>query len=350
MTEKERVGACIGFEETDAVPWQIDCTTELARIIMEEGGIPEGRSFVREKNALKYHHLYEYFGNHLCYVRTEPVDAYTEVEPMIWRDEWGVLWDRRINRDIGTPLSVPLERLNLDILEFPDPRAESRFAHFRPIIKANPDRYVVAKVSRCLFERAWSLRGMENLLIDLKDNPSFVHELFEAITDFGLAVVDGLGEYAVDGVRFSDDWGGQLGMLMSPDTWRTFIRPYAERLYGRARERGYSVLIHCCGNVTPILDDLVAIGVNMFNPLQPETMDVGAVLKRYAGRLAFYGGLSIQQTLPFGSAGEVRAEVKNRLDLARRYGGYLVAPAHDMPPDVPLRNVKAMLDALRLQQ
>jgi len=350
MNERERIRACIGFGETDAVPWQIDCTTGLARIIMEAGGIPEGQTFVRGKNALKYQHLHEYFGNHLCYVRSEAVDAYTEVEPGIFRDEWGVRWDRRIDRDIGTPLNVPLKKPDLDILQVPEPRAESRFAHFGPIIEANPGRYVVAKISRCLFERAWSLRGMENLLFDLTDNPSFVHELFEVITDFGLAVVDGLGEYAVDGVRFSDDWGGQLGMLMSPDTWRTFIRPHVERLYGRARERGYSVFIHCCGNVTPILDDLVEIGVNVFNPLQPETMDVGAVLKQYAGRLAFYGGLSIQQTLPFGNAEEVRAEVEHRLALGRRYGGYLIAPAHDMPPDVPLRNVQFMLDALRAQR
>jgi uroporphyrinogen decarboxylase len=109
------------------------------------------------------------------------------------------------------------------------------------------------------------------------------------------------------------------------------------------------VFIHSCGNVAPILDDLVEIGVNVFNPLQPETMDVETILARYAGRLAFYGGLSIQQTLPFGSAEEVREEVAGRLSLARRYGGYLIAPAHDMPPDVPPQNVQAMLEVLRAQ-
>jgi uroporphyrinogen decarboxylase len=349
MTEKERIRRCIGFKETDAVPWQIDCTTELARVIMEGRGMVEGRLFLRGRNVLKYHNLYEYFGNHLCYMRSEPVDGYTEVEPGICRDEWGVLWDRRIDRDIGNPVNVPLEKGNLDTLQIPNPRAASRFTHFGPIIEANPGRYVVVKISRCLFERAWSLRGMENLLIDLKENPSFVHELFEAITGFGLALIDSLGEYAVDGVRFSDDWGGQLGMLMGPDTWRAFIKPYAARLYRRAREGGYSVFIHSCGNVAPILDDLVEIGVNVFNPLQPETMDVETILARYAGRLAFYGGLSIQQTLPFGSAEEVREEVAGRLSLARRYGGYLIAPAHDMPPDVPPQNVQAMLEVLRAQ-
>jgi uroporphyrinogen decarboxylase len=95
-----------------------------------------------------------------------------------------------------------------------------------------------------------------------------------------------------------------------------------------------------------VLDDLVEIGVDVFNPIQPETMDVREVIGTYAGRLSFYGGLSIQRTLPFGTPAEVMEEVESRIGLARKHGGYIVAPSHDMPPDIPLENVDAMLDVL----
>jgi uroporphyrinogen decarboxylase len=223
---------------------------------------------------------------------------------------------------------------------------EERYAHFDALVSAGHNRFKVAKLSRCLFERAWSLRGMENLLIDFMENPSFVHELFGIIADFGLDIIESLKPFPIDAIRFSDDWGGQRGMLMSPDTWRSFIKPYMARLYAKAHERGYDVFIHCCGNILDILDDLVEIGVDVFNPIQPETMDVESVIGRYAGRLAFNGGLSIQQTLPFGTPSEVREEVENRIVLARKHGGYIVAPSHDMPPDIPVENIEAMRDVL----
>jgi uroporphyrinogen decarboxylase len=239
--------------------------------------------------------------------------------------------------------------MDLGLVLVPDPRAETRYAHFRPVIEGCTHRYIVAKISRCLFERAWSLRGMENLLVDLKENPSFVHELFQIITDYSLGLIEALARFDIDAIRFSDDWGGQLGMIMSPDTWRTFVKPYLRQLYARAHECGFSVFIHSCGNVSSILDDLIEIGVDVFNPLQPETMDVEQTLDRYAGRLAFYGGLSIQRTLPFGTPEEVREEVRHRLSLGRRLGGYIVAPSHDMPPDIPQGNVEAMLEELHGQ-
>lgn len=349
MTEKDRVKRCIHFKETDSVPWQIDCTSGMARIIMENCGIVEENRRVQGSNIFRYSRLHDFFGNHLCYVRCEAPDSTVEVAPGLWRDEWGVFWDRRIDRDVGAQVNTVLEQMRIEEVEVPDPCSASRYAHFAPIIEHSAHRYVIAKISRCLFERAWSLRGMASLLVDFIENPSFVHELFELITEFDLQIIDALEPFPIDAIRFSDDWGGQLGMLMSPETWRSFIKPYLGRLYGRAHERGYDVFIHCCGNILDVLDDLIEIGVNVFNPVQPETMDVEEVIGAYAGRLAFYGGLSIQHTLPFGTPEEVREEVGSRVQLAREHGGYIVAPAHDMPPDIPLENIDAMLDVLQHQ-
>jgi len=349
MNEKSRVQAAMQFRDTDVVPWQIDYTTELGALIMDALGIEEQRRLVRGKNIYKYNALNDFMGNHLCYLRSEPVDGLREAGPDIWLDEWGVSWDRSIDKDIGTPVNTVLTQMDLAGLSLPDPDSQVRFAHFMPLIEVNEERYVVVKISRCLFERAWSLRGMEALMHDFILNPSFVHELFTLLADYTVRLIKNLAGFRIDAVRFSDDWGGQRGLLISPRMWREFLKPYLKRMYDQAHSQGYTVFIHSCGDISAILDDLVEIGVNVFNPFQPEVMDIAGIIERYAGRLVFYGGLSIQKTMPFGTTGEVRAEVGNRLELARRHGGYIIGPCHDMPRDVPFENVLAMRAMLQDQ-
>jgi uroporphyrinogen decarboxylase len=135
---------------------------------------------------------------------------------------------------------------------------------------------------------------------------------------------------------------------MGPGTWRRFILPVLERMYGVVRRAGKYVMIHSCGDVDEVFDDLIAAGLNCFNPFQPEVMDVHALLPRYRGRLAFHGGLSTQRTLPFGTVEEVRAETHRLLELGRD-GGYIFAPAHDIEGDVPLENILAFVDVLHGQ-
>jgi uroporphyrinogen decarboxylase len=217
------------------------------------------------------------------------------------------------------------------------------------MIAINPHRYILGKFSYSFFERAGSLRGMENLLTDFILNPSFVHELFKIILDYDLKILQHLVNFPIDGVFFTDDWGSQRGLLMSPATWRKFIKPYMQRLYDQAHQQGYDVFIHSCGNNSLILDDLIEIGVNVFNPFQPEVINVEEVMQRYSHKLAFYGSLSIQHTLPFGTPDDVRREVEHRLRFAQQYGGLIISPAHDMPPDIPTENVLTMLNTLRSQ-
>jgi uroporphyrinogen decarboxylase len=347
MTEKERVKTQIHFQKPDRLPWQIGYTSELGAILMDVLGLEEEKHVVLGKNIFTFNKLDDFLGNHLAFLRNRAVDSLRDVGNLVFRDEWNVLWDRSIDRDIGTPVNCILEHMNLEALGVPDPLDPDRFAHFEPIIHAHEDRYLLAKFSYSLFERAWALRGMENLMMDMVQNPSFVHELLDLITDFNLTLIEHMGRYNLDGIYFGDDWGYQRGMLMSPDMWRTFIKPRIQRMYDKTHELGWDVFIHSCGNISEILDDLVEIGLNVFNPFQPEVIDVEAVIERYAGRLAFYGGISIQKTLPFGSTDEVRQEVEHRMGLSRRYGGYIVSPSHDMPPDIPVDNVLAMVETLK---
>jgi uroporphyrinogen decarboxylase len=137
-------------------------------------------------------------------------------------------------------------------------------------------------------------------------------------------------------------------LQMGPKLWREFIYPVLERMVRAVREGGKYVLIHSCGDVDELFNDLINIGVNCFNPFQPEVMDVSALLQKYRGRLIFHGGLSTQKTLPYGTIEQVRAETRRLLQMGRE-GGYIFAPAHDVEGDVPLENILAFIELIQSQ-
>ncbi len=342
MTERERVKKHIHFEKTDIVPWQINCTSELARKYMVALELEKEFCDVLDKNVYEFKALDDFFGNHIAFLRNRAVNSLVELRPGFWQDEWGVLWDRTIDKDIGVPICSILDDMKLEKLRVPDPLNSDRFAHFRPVIQANPRRYILVKFFYSLFERAWSIRGMENLMMDFIQNPSFVHELFSLITDFNIKIIRHLSHYPIDGIYFGDDWGGQRGLLMSPDMWRKFIKPHVKKMYDQSHEQGYDVFIHSCGDISLLLEDLIEIGLNVFNPFQPEVMDIETVMSKYRGKLAYYGSISIQKTLPFGTREEVKEEVDHRLQMAKKYGGLIPSPSHDMPSDIPLENTLVM--------
>ncbi len=264
------------------------------------------------------------------------------------RDVFGVVWDRSIDKDIGNVAGCVLPEPTLAGYRFPDPLDPRFFEAVVPRIERFPDRFRVYQIGFSLYERAWTLRGMENLLVDFLEHPEFVRELFGAIADYNLAQVREATKYEIDAVYFGDDWGQQRGLQMGPRTWRTFILPQLRRMYGAVRRAGKFVMIHSCGDVDEVFDDLVAAGLQCFNPFQPEVMEVDALLPRYRGRLAFHGGMSTQKTLPFGTVDDVRRETRRLLDLGAE-GGYIFAPAHDVEGDVPLENMLAMIDVVQSQ-
>lgn len=332
MTRKERVKLAIAHQETDFVPYQIDFTLPAFQKMQKYYNDPDFISKI---------------GNHILGLGTAMGGE--EVKPDFWRDEWGVIWDRRVDKDIGTVCNVVIEeKRDLDRLEFPDPRDPRRYAYWEEAISRAGDMFIVANLGFSLFERAWTLRGMENLLCDMLWDEGFVDELLDRILDFNLAVIEEATKYPIDGFMFGDDWGQQRGLIMGPRLWRRFIKPRIAKMYQKVHEAGLPVFIHSCGDVEDLFPELIEVGVDVFNPFQPEVMDVYKIKEKYGDKLCFWGGVSTQRTLPYGTPEDVREEAKRLMREIGKGGGYILAPAHSIPKDVPAENIAALIETVAL--
>jgi uroporphyrinogen decarboxylase len=242
------------------------------------------------------------------------------------------------------------ETKDLDGYSWPDPRASGLMDNARRTIAADGEEsFVIPNLGFALFERAWSLRGFEQFLMDLALDPGFAADLLDRITAIQLVLIQRYLELGVDGAYFGDDYGAQQGLIMSPQTWRQLFKPRLDQLFAPFRLHGLPVIMHSDGQIQQILPDLVEIGLTALNPVQPEVLDHAWLRESFSGRLTFYGGVSTQTVLPYGSPEEVRQAVAAcRRELAPYGTGLILAPSHRLLTDIPLENVAALLQAFRV--
>ena len=264
-----------------------------------------------------------------------------------WKDEWGTGWE-----DDGhgpKTESYPMEdgyHLLTETWKFPDANLPERWEGADKLIPEIGDRYHLARVWFTFFERLWMLRGFNNMLMDPYVDPVNFCRLRDKVLEVNLAMIDKWIERKVDGVFFSDDWGSQKGLLMNPDDWRVYYKPAYKAMFDRVRSGGAHVWMHLCGNVTAIIPDLVEIGLNVLNPIQPQAMDIRHLSREFGGKLCFNGGIDVQGTLINGTPDEVKREVHETIDLFGRFnGGYIGGTSHSIMPETPLDNVIAMFEA-----
>lgn len=337
MTKKERVKTAMSLQETDIVPYQMDCLSAAEKKL---------RGYFGEKD------LGEVIGNHIAMFEPSFYSIFKveDLGPRKFRDAFGATWELKPGEDIGTVIDYPLKEATLKGYDFPDPNKIMELDEIPAFIERNSHKFVVGAIGFSLYERAWIMRGIEPILMDFVENPPFVEELFDRIVEFNLVITRRLCQFPIDAFHYGDDWGQQHGLIISPALWRKIFKKRLTTLYDVVHNAGLPVSIHSCGDITEIIPDLIEIGVNMITPLQAEALDFNFLKKEYGKDLTFWGGVSTQRTLPYGTPDDVRAEMRERIRVLGEGGGYILAPSHELQGDIPLENMLAFVDEAQHQR
>lgn len=243
---------------------------------------------------------------------------------------------------VGEVLSYP----------FPDPCAGGRMDDAKAYIdKYKHDYFIVGDLELTIFEMSWHMVGLEKFMMDLAMGEKYVGALLDRVKEFSIAIGKQLAELGVDGIWAGDDFGAQNGMMISPGMWRQTFKPRHAEVFQELKVTNPDVMImyHTDGAVSPILEDLIEIGVDVFNPVQPNVPGHEPdVLKSQLGdRLSFWGAIDQQHLLPTGTAEEIEADVAEKIRILGEGGGYMCAPAHIIQSDTSMENIETFLAAAR---
>jgi len=266
-------------------------------------------------------------------------------------DEWGVRWragDFHHFAHIESPLRGVENLTQLERYPWPDLDQPYRFEAVRERVRTlQAQGLAVAAYAGSVFEQAWYLRGMENLMMDMLAAPEIAHHLLERTAAFQRYAARQFARAGVDILITGDDIAGQTGPLMSLETWRRFLRPHLAATVRAVKEVNAATrfFYHSDGNVEVFIPDLIEIGVEILNPVQPECMNAAMIKNQYGDRLSFWGTVSVQRTMPLGTPDDVRSEVRARIREVGRGGGLILAPAHVLGPETPWENIVAFFEA-----
>ena len=347
MKSRERLLMALDHREPDRVPVDLWFTSEVEdRLSAEHRGLRG----VELRVAL---------GHDLLMTGSPNIGASYELPgtPDEYVCEWGVRWKwitnpagGRYTETVGHPLAG--ER-DLGAYRMPDPLGPSMqriYQEARDLVERYGHTHAIfGSLYQTIFEAAWLLRGMENLLMDMATNKDFAHELFERLTEYSLVAGRELIAQGIDVLWLGDDFGTQQAMLISPRMWREFIKPRYARLIEayKAQNPDLKIAYHCDGYFEPIIPELIEIGLDALNPVQPLAMDPAEAKRKYGDRLSFWGTVDTQHTFPFGTPQDVEDEVRKRLRTVAPGGGLILCSSHRVQPDVPLENIQAFYRATR---
>ncbi len=235
---------------------------------------------------------------------------------------------------------------------FPDPLAEGRFDDAKKYIqKYRDDYFVIGDLELTMFEMAWHMVGLEKFMMDMAMGEPYVEALLDRVKEFSIGVGKKLVELGVDGIWTGDDFGTQDGMMISPRTWRDVFKPRFAEIFSELKSVDPDVLItyHSDGAVAAILDELVEIGMDVFNPVQPNVPghEPESLKSRLGDKLSFWGAIDQQYLLPRGSCEEIEADVAEKIRILGNAGGYMCSPAHIVQADTSVENVEAFIAAVK---
>jgi uroporphyrinogen decarboxylase len=278
----------------------------------------------------------------------------SNAKPLSWNPDWGVM---------GIPGSVahfeemahPMEDFEsveqIRDYPFPDLCEDYRWDGFEGKVSKLKDEDLIAVgfMQMTIFEVAWYLRGMDNFMVDMAINPELAEALLDEITKIRIDMAERYAKCGIDILMLGDDVSTQHDMMMNPDLWRKMLKPRLAEVIKAAKSNKPDILIfyHGDGNLQKIIPDLIEIGVDILNPVQPECMDPIEIKKLYGDRLSLWGTLGTQTTMPFGTPEDVKSTCKRLMETTGAGGGLFLAPTHMIEPEVPWENIQAFIDTVK---
>ncbi|MCX7887382.1 MAG: hypothetical protein N3B01_09055 [Verrucomicrobiae bacterium] len=349
MTALQRVRTALAHRQPDRVP----------RLLYEEviGYTPPIERLLRQRCAPQLPR--DHFQMDITSVTVRPTvlprsrfAAWVSAEaPLEEVDEWGVWWRSggfHHFAHIESPLCNVEDFQQLKQYPWPDLDQAYRYDGVRERIEElHRLGFAVAAYAGSVFEQAWFLRGFERLMMDMTAEKEIAHYLFDRTTAFQQHAAAQFARAGADIIITGDDIAGQHGLLMSLGTWREFLKPRLAATVRavKAANPDSFVFYHSDGNVEAAIPELIEIGIDILNPVQPECMEPALIKQRYGDRLSFWGTVSVQRTMPFGTPEQVRAEVCDRIRQMGHNGGFILSPAHVLPPETPWENIVAFFEA-----
>jgi len=352
--------AALQHEIPDRCPMQISFTPEFAMRLKAELGLtsetvyaPHGRKKSFELECATGQDL---LLAPLGFVNSSYVTDPGGESVSMHTDEWGVRWqDIEYQTRFGTGCYTEMtahplaEDAAIESYRPPDPDRPELYEDAKALIRNHKQEYWIVGMTVCtIFETAWALRGYERLLTDFVLNPELAERILDIPFHYHLTAAQKLVDLGVDMIWTGDDVGTQSRMLMSPATWRKFLKPRLASLIASLKQRNAQLKIayHTDGCVYPIIPDLIEIGTDVLNPIQPQSMDPEKLKREYGRQLCFWGTIDIQQTLPFGTPDDVKAEVLARLRTVGANGGLILGPTHNVQLDTPMENFLALVKTI----
>ncbi len=196
-----------------------------------------------------------------------------------------------------------------------------------------------------IYERAYALMGFQEFMVNLTLKPKIVHDLLEKITEYKIEYAKRVVEMGFKVAHHGDDLGTQVGTFFSKDTFREFVLPYLKRAWQPYNDAGIPIIMHSCGCLTDFIPDLLQIGLRVLEPVQP-CMDLAYLKNEFGKDLVFWGGIATQDELPFGAPEQVKKMARDTIRVLGKGGGHIIGPSQEVMNDVPLENVKALVETI----
>ena len=357
MNSRERVFAAFGKSagKPDRVPFQFDLCRNLIDHFSKKTGIDPGYTISYYEDLsyrISANEIRTKMGSDCIVVGGQTASGFVPqvVSGDITVNEFGMHMK-------PTALYVEVVRCPLSEIEtaeeaeafvFPDPYAAGRMENAKKDIdKFGKDFFIIGDCELTLFEMAWHMTGLEKYMIGMIGEEDWIETLNDKVEHFTTGIAESLVRAGVDAIWLGEDLGSQVSTLISPDLWRRIFRPRHERIIKKLKTINPEIIIimHSDGAVAPMLEDFIEMGIEVFNPLQPNVpgSDPQELADKYGGRINFFGGIDQQQLLPGGDMKAIEAEMRRRAGILGKNGGYLMAPAHVIQSDVSPETVEGML-------